>query len=233
MKERPILFSGAMVRAILEGRKTQTRRVINSNAFHFPTQGSVFPGARWEFEVRENGLAYTHIDNPNWWHFDSAKKFCDAGDRLWVRETHFRYGKWVKSGLSPTGRQNWRFKATTDEVLYFDNSPDNVRPNEYRKEGWYKRPSIFLPRWASRILLEASEVRVELVQEITRDDARAEGVSNRWSWSPDRNPELFARGLLNPYIANFSVLWDSLYRERGYGWVVNPWVWVVEFEQCG
>jgi hypothetical protein len=90
-----------------------------------------------------------------------------------------------------------------------------------------------MPRKYSRINLEILAVRVDRVQNISRDDAKAEGVSNIWSWDEKRNakhPEHFCRALLNPYIANYSVLWDEINAKRGFGWDVNPWVWVVEFK---
>jgi hypothetical protein len=93
------------------------------------------------------------------------------------------------------------------------------------------RPSIFMPRWASRIMLEIVSLRVERVQDISRDDAKAEGVSNIWDWPGLKKPEYFSRGVLNPYIANYSVLWDSINAKRGLGWDVNPHVWVIEFKK--
>lgn len=81
-------------------------------------------------------------------------------------------------------------------------------------------------------LIKITAIRQERLQDISRDDAKAEGVSNVWEWSPERNkqtPHLFKRGVLNPYIANFSVLWDSINTKRN-GWDANPCVWVIEFE---
>lgn len=92
------------------------------------------------------------------------------------------------------------------------------------------RVSTFMPRWASRITLEIMNIRVERVQEITRNDAKAEGANAVWYWDAFKKTDLHKRGVLNPYIANFSVLWDAINANSGFGWDVNPWVWVVDFK---
>lgn len=89
---------------------------------------------------------------------------------------------------------------------------------------------MFMPREAARFIYQYESIRVERVQEITRDDAKAEGLNNVWSWNKDRDPKYFRRGVLNPYVANYSVLWDEINGERGFGWDVNPWVWVLEYK---
>jgi len=196
-KERPILFSGAMVNAIREGRKTQTRRVMkpqpevspNGAFWHWPHLGGV---AHWEA-----GSSVTRR-----WQTDTLFDRCpygQPGDRLWVRETWHTWG--------PPERQILEYRA------------DCLNPQEYT---W--RPSIFMPRQHSRITLEVVSGRVERVQDISRDDVKAEGIA----------PYTFARGVLAdpPHDPRwkFIELWDSINEKRGYGWAVNPWVWVVEFK---
>ena len=89
--------------------------------------------------------------------------------------------------------------------------------------------SIFMPREAARSVYRYEKIRVERVQEISRDDAKAEGVSCVWI-NPPAKAEHYKRVLLNPYVANYSVLFDKINAARGYGWDVNPWVWVLEYK---
>lgn len=233
--EKPIIFSSEMVKAILTGRKTQTRRVIpdqehilrmddSQNYGPLTVKNSETPGIfRWNCREGTGGGAGIHKCNYGF-----------TGDKLWVRETFQLWQPWGSVGDEWVG----------DEVMEFDGRIPKAAPDVYSP--WrlaYKaddpdlckwwRPSIFMPRWASRIMLEIVSVRVERVREITREDAMAEGVSNCWEWNEARNkkhPEHFGRGLLNPYVANISVLWDEINGKRGYGWDVNPWVWVIEFK---
>ncbi len=212
MSDHPILFSGPMVRAILSGQKTQTRRVMKPQPssdfapiaveWYAPTvldrSGEEQPGAE-VFGVYGEEEGY-------------RCPYGAPGERLWVRET------WLRD------KEIYLYKADFGKGVLSDS---------WRGK-W--KPSIHMPRPASRITLDIVSVRVERVQSITREDAKAEGVSNVWSWNEERNakhPEHFRRALLNPYIANYSVLWDEINAGRGYGWDVNPWVWGVEFKRVG
>lgn len=194
-RERPILFSGAMVRAILDGQKTQTRRVIKTY------QDERCPG--WLFAKVRGGLVagiqegeliepYRGIVTLN--------PYGDKGDRLWVRETWMcdEYGRRHQS----QGMVHYRADAESAGA-------------------W--RPSIFMPRWASRITLEITSVRVERLQEISERDVVAEGIGQY----------TFARGAIsdNPPDTRwkFIELWDEINSKRGYGWDSNPFVWVVSF----
>jgi hypothetical protein len=212
MKEKPILFSGEMVRAILEGRKSQTRRV-----------------------VKVRGVS---DDVAMWLHYmaravDMECPYGKPGDRLWVRET-WRTEE-LESGLDGVRYAADDFFLPIENTMAASEAWGDAHFNKHGKSyGMAWRPSIYMPRWASRIMLEVVKVRVERVQEITRDDAKAEGVSKIWAWNAERNakhPEHFRRGVFNPYVANYSVLWDEINAKRGFGWDVNPWVWVVEFKQ--
>ena len=176
MKVRPILFSGSMVRAILDGRKTMTRRVVKKQ--HIPFVANILGG---------------FLDG-NWKH--NPFPYGRPGDRLWVRET-FSYGA-----------NGYYFRS-------------DVKQPETVKYAW--KPSIHMPRVASRITLEVTGVRVERVQEITEDDAKAEGcdplVESDGSVTCGRRKTVFAK------------LWDSINSKRGFGWDKNPWVWVIEFKK--
>lgn len=192
MKERPILFSGPMVRAILDGRKTQTRRV---NRFGVP------------------------------------------GDRLWVRET------WADVEPLPS------------RTPAYDGARFAVRPDGSSSELWYRadgemgvtsllfddgprwRPSIHMPRWASRITLEIVDVRVERLHDITEEDARAEGVDwaspqpfgEKWDDDDREDPREVGYGSGSFALDNFRRLWSSINGSES--WAANPWVWRVEFRR--
>jgi hypothetical protein len=221
MKEHPIIFSGEMVRAILEGRKTQTRRVIKPEPEYvlegenFP-DGSVDCGYVWEFPK-------CPYDSP--------------GDVLYVRET------WATQpyldGCSP------RDLSRVESYLFWKATYDGQCNGRWR-------PSIHMPRWASRILLRVIDVRAEQLQKITDDDAKKEGCfftdyGNRCFHPqpcplPEKHPSHPIKNgwkayettssdecLGTPRMA-FANLWNSINEKRGYGWDMNPWVWVVEFE---
>lgn len=202
MKEHPILFTGEMVRAILDGYKTQTRRVVLPTM----TRPRVAPLRMepWiidgEQETDEHGYpCWTgfHPDYPG-----EAKWFTcpygGVGDRLWVRETWgMHFGE-------------LRYRATEDPQGYY-----------YGAKGW--KPSIHMPRALSRITLEIVGVRCERVQDISEADAWAEGahiIARRLPYSGDDLG----------YMA-FSGLWEQINAKRGYSWDGNPWVWVVEFKR--
>ena len=204
MKERPILFSSEMVRAILDGRKTQTRRVIN-------------PQSLLDNKTRVTACYECPYGAP--------------GDSLWVRESCQIYGHWVKNGHTKSGAQRWKFSIhASKQVLYVGGFVKS--PSDKTQLGFYKRPSIFMPRWASRIPLEVTDVRVERVQEISDGDAKAEGLVG---WKSERSDEIHY-GITAADVwetdprSTYTRLWDSINAERGHSWESNPWVWVVSFK---
>lgn len=189
MKERPILFSAEMVRAILEGRKTQTRRVIKDGLGDKPIDTIEFNGVSWTIagDAPSQHMGEVYMND---WSFDLRCPFGVPGDRLWVRETwHYRGGNNIEP--SP-GFVSYRADG------------------EFTLPGYEWRPSIFMPRWASRILLEVTTVRVERLQEISWEDHIAEGT---------------------PIGMTFSELWDSINAKRDYPWESNPWVWAITFKR--
>lgn len=224
MKELPILFSGPMVQALLAGSKTQTRRLMK-----LP---SGFEHADISLQRMQDG--YPEGTRPVWeCHgepnaFSSRCPYGAPGDRMWVKETHYRYGKWVRSGKTKNGRQRWRFRAWGGRSVMFPQDFDGISLPKKRTElGWHKRPSIFMPRWASRLVLEVTAVRVERLQDISGRDAKAEGVDE-----DDFGPPPEHEGFVFDYRAGYAQLWDSLNAARGFGWKSNPWVWVVEFKRA-
>nr|WP_249192038.1 hypothetical protein [Burkholderia ambifaria] len=226
--ERPILFSGPMVRAILEGRKTQTRRIAipKRSSIDFigggPTGGPDWNDPTcWGFEDPDTGF---------WWALRGNKSChplpCPHGtvrDRLWVRET-CRADE-LDSGLDGVRyRADDAFRAIDDSLLAAERWLDL---NAYRGQEGAMVPAIHMPRWASRITLEITDVRVERLQSISESDARDEGVTIE-----DHHIRGYSAGAFRPpSIRAFHDLWDSLNAARGYGWDANPWVWVVEFRR--
>lgn len=219
MKERPIIFSAEMVKAILDGRKTQTRRVIKPDIYN-------------DFDLERDGsLEVMAIENNNG---DSVPivDFCPygkPGDQLWVRETCrlFPTGGIVNSVKNPY-QQTIMYKAGNG-IKTVTNPPVGNKIGFHR---W--TPSIHMPRWASRIQLEVTGVRVQRVQDISEEDAIAEGITPiapgyediMWSQFVTENKIATTR---EP-IEAFEILWDSINAKRGHIWASNPWVWVIEFE---
>ncbi len=189
MKSRPILFSGAMVRAILEGRKTQTRRVVKV-PLHCRNTGC---------ELTAGELSQSEINSA-----DTLCPYGAPGDELWVRETF----KTVPVG------QHVVYRAD-DQITAAQKVDHAFGP-------W--KPSIFMPRWASRISLQIKSVRVERLQDIAHYDCEAEGLVHgaRAMWSCPGTETIFKEGR-----HGYKWLWNSI---NGPGsWDLNPWVWVIEF----
>lgn len=202
MKERPVIFNGEMVRAILDGRKTQTRRALNWKRQPYTEMAERDDGSLWPWA--EDGERGGDI----WF----SCPFGEVGDRLWVRETFM--------DLTGTG-----IEATTGKFegfAYRADTPVGSYGDEVRKEYGLKwTPSLHMPRKACRILLEITAVRVERLNDISHDDAKAEGCCyGRGGGIPD-----FA---VTP-ADHFPTLWASIYGEES--WRANPWVWVIEFKQ--
>lgn len=187
MTERGMIFNGEMVRAILDGRKTQTRRIMAPQPADDIERG-IFPNPEaigWKSSLRHK-------------HGSTTAHFCPygkPGDRIWVRETWARYNIDQNS-------HDIAYRATT--------------PEDWPEDGRW-RPSIHMPRWASRILLEITNVRVERLKSISDSDAIREGCSTADMKSGDCVADVFAR------------LWASIYGAES--WNANPWVWVIEFKR--
>ena len=203
MTERPIIFSGAMVNAILEGRKTQTRRIVKPQ----PDPLGLHNHDRAPMSLQDEltgwrGCTDDTGEGREW------RPYAEVGDRLWVRETHY-----VESAPGPGHTGFILYKATDD-------------PAPVSK--W--RPSIHMPRWASRITLEVESVRVERLNEISGGDAWWEGIGYQGGIGrvvkeyPDGTKEIDEEMCRDA----FKDLWQSI---NGPGsWEANPWVWVVGFK---
>jgi hypothetical protein len=204
--EKPILFSGEMVRAILAGRKTQTRRIVKP-------QPEQVPDGTWKA-----------VPGECWWPCKEAKMMIGTGEmawacpygqvgtRLWVRE------RWYAVEVAGEGIGN-PFVVFEDEIIGGEPMPKKLRPmGSVRKYGC--KPSIHMPRWASRITLEVTEVRVERLNDISDADALAEGVAN------DRQRE--STWYEGKAAGMYRDLWERI---NGVGsWTANPWVWAISFK---
>ncbi|MCA8037066.1 hypothetical protein LGM46_29285 [Burkholderia arboris] len=237
MKERPILFSGPMVRAILEGRKTQTRRIIKLP--HNNPLGAWEPTTAGAGSVKYAGGTPTP-ELAAIWHTRTGDCYVcphgDVGNSLWVRETHEvrRIGTETFEGARPMRRYAGIAYQADNGRAEVDIDLDTFQAL-YAKEsrGW--TPSIHMPRWASRITLEITGVRVERLQSISESDAIATGIETFETDDPDlhgmwrdSSEEGMASG--NP-IGSFLTLWDGINAARGYGWDQNPWVWAIDFRR--
>jgi len=221
MKERPIIFNSEMVRAVLEGRKTQTRRIMKNQ----PVPSKTREGDYWFSCNKMHSMVHVSDFIPGNCLMPDAHEFFSmscpfgaVGDRLWVRET------W--QGPLFDEEQLDEFLRDTDPFYtpkYCQYAADGGPKPEYSdrddniRYGW--RPSIHMPRWASRITLEITGVRVERLASISPDDALAEGYpAERAADGGHLDPWLWFRGL-----------WDGIYPEQSFK--ANLWVWVIEFKR--
>lgn len=228
MKERPILFSGAMVRALLDGSKTQTRRVMKPQPKPTPAD---YPGPAGHWWPSNIVQSMVHVEQElqnksgGWERF--ANTICPygrPGDRLWVRESWRGVVE-----ISPPGA------PIEHGVARYVPDQKHCRRVEYAatqaRDGEPWRPSIHMPRWASRILLEIVSVRVERLQDISVDDCRAEGIDQCYGLgSKAEIIDLAIRmGKFKEDVLRYATLWEQI---NGAGsWDANPWVWVVEFKR--
>lgn len=250
---RPILFSLPMVRAILDGLKTQTRRIVKPelvvpdarplrHAAKHP--GPYFDSYCSERKTDQNPRGMS--DRWCWWTADDRPDptteircpYGAPGDRLWVREVHFRFGHWETAvdakPRTRTGRQRWRFVADTDEIRF--EPPTVFRKGRHHKDhatpAWHKRLARFMPRAASRITLEVTRVCVQRLQEINEDDARAEGMSPSLThvglWHNPLPEEERSEDYVASALDAFGLLWQRLNGVRA-PWSSNPWVWAISF----
>lgn len=207
---KPILFNTEMVRAILEGRKTVTRRVLKLPSY---------------IEQNENGLYTLFADGDCCYENQSMEEIKDyikppfkAGDYLYVRETWHKYIKRVGKGESCHLAEFYGYKAS-------------IANSEDAHEPW--KPSIHMPKEAARLFLKVNAVRVERLQDITISEMKKEGLIDECEYCTrgiDCNVCIHEDGIIDEW----QELWNSTIKKSDvdkYGWEANPWVWVIEFER--
>jgi len=275
MRERPIIMSGESVRAILDGRKTQTRRVVwpQPEFAQVHKWNSVVvrdcESRGWVWKQHDFGDGDAANANPG----HEMLQLCPygaPGDRLWVKETFTeahpcqiasgRYSIPGRAGIpgnqTRLGGCEVRYRVvyradgeippiwrpTSPEAPYFTTNPDEARPSNVklwpRGEGFPWFPSVHMRRDLSRLALEVAEVRVQRLQDITEEDARAEGVPEEALVIKgalkigDENPKPSETHVFSPTY-KFAILWNRINAARGFPWASNPWVWAVTFRRVG
>ncbi|AXF28589.1 TPA: hypothetical protein QH810_001459 [Klebsiella pneumoniae subsp. pneumoniae] len=218
MKERGVIFNGEMVRAILHGRKTQTRRIVKG------TDGAVKFCKEWDINGEEIFVVLGEKDHTGMNPVLGALScpFGAVGDRIWVREA-FR----VHSLATDVATLAYKASERNSWTEQTHRVPVAVCNKPATPEKW--TPSLHMPRWASRILLEITDVRVERLNAISEEDARAEGIIDGGCLNCGE-PE--PCGCANPEpdaTDAFAYLWQSIYGQES--WNADPWVWVIEFKR--
>lgn len=231
-KERPIIFGAGMVRALLDGRKTQTRRVIKPDIvgnMDIPRgQGDVDAGC--PYIETENGMM-------------SVKDLChygQPGDILWVRETWSEYDcldgdadNYSVAVCYKASYSEFTYGSAEDQgaVIWFDSDRETFEVYKQKIEGYEVfgekwNPPIYMPKKFARIWLEITDIRVERVQDISEEDAQAEGCVNDVRLISDEKAYygFYAQ-------ERFELLWDSVNAKLGHPWESNPWVWVIKFRR--
>ena len=221
VKERPIIFSGEMVKTILDGKKTMTRRVVKSDFINNYKHAHIIKrssdksreGKAYFYDKPVGGMVLSSqlVSNP----------YGKVGDRLWVRET------WQEIGPDCL----LTYKATYPSDLYAKRPElENVPPLAGLKErGYLWKSPMFMPRWASRILLEITDIRVERLQDISDEDAVKEGIvsmTQSYPWQDEHS----LSSPISYEVRLFTKLWNDINAKKGYPWSSNPLVWVVEFK---
>lgn len=209
MKEYPIIFSPVMVKAILSGDKTQTRRIVKRKQKDCQAQAD------------DRGYRTTNVPFEDWHGAEVKSPYGGSGDKLWVRETW--KPKYIKGRLEP-------FKLIYPKVHPWFYLADGDETKGYGS--W--KPSIHMPRVAARIILDVVDVRIERLQDITNADCLKEGIG-RHVPVPGDGPTIYTNyegknaGVLYTPKASFLSLWESINGPDS--WDLNPWVWVVEFSK--
>lgn len=229
---KPMLFSSAMVISLLNNTKTQTRRIVNGTALKWLNDG---------FTPEYVAIADNNLCT-----------YGKIGDTIWVKETYYAYGIWFKNGITKTGKQKWVFKDFTFEnkdgkYLYEDCKPSDVLKNSERKFGWYKRPSLFMPKIASRTTLKITDITIERLQNISEKDAIAEGVERCIADKEKFGCRAMGMRLYRDYTRidnslkdypcngfefaadSYQTLWQKINGPES--WNKNPYVWVIKFEK--
>jgi hypothetical protein len=236
MKEIPILMTTPMVQAIPDGRKTQTRRTKSLSEINKDPDDYLYKGIHPEKKVH----IFARLWRGNWVETKHIKcPYGEAGDVLWVRETHYAWGHWtlIKTTEQKSVKKEWHFNDLTlserMSYLYENCPPDFIQKGRFGL-GYFKRPSIFMPKEACRIKLLVKDIRVERLNDISGSDAIAEGIESSHEYG-------FEDAKLHQYkdynigdfecdaLGSYYTLWTKINGKDS--WNINPWVWVIVFEE--
>ena len=268
LKDKGVLFTPDNAVAIREDRKGMTRRLSGLDVINAEPD-------RWRLNAIRGTFA-RFVDKNDGTVIDVKSPYT-VGQRLYLKEPHYRYGKWVKSkggykgdackqfvkgsgkckvkvptryndyceehdcprnrrrGMTKTGKQAWRFKATYGVIMRFTLPIGYPHiKNTYRKEGWYLRPPLFMPKKFARTWLLVTEVKApERVQDISEEDIKAEGIEFDGIWWRSVRHEI--KGTLKCWptaIMAWEKLWDSIYGDdKAKSWAANPWTWPISFKK--
>jgi hypothetical protein len=227
MADGPILFGAPMVRSILRpvDPKTQTRRLLNPQPGEDIEEVIVVPGGP--------SVRFSEFQDGRWVELRGLR--WEVGDKLWVRESHWSWGKWEPNGERKDGRPAYRFHHHGQRVVY--ERPGESEPMAYFgcDVGWSYHPGIHMPRWASRITLEVADVRVERLMSINEDDARAEGFVDS-TLDDGFGPRdigggftIESPGTMASAAGMFQIYWQKIHPEWD-GWS-DPWVCALTFRR--
>lgn len=219
VKEHPIIMQADMVKATLDGSKTMTRRTYGLDRVNNSPND-------WEFKRLNNGAIalFWRVDI-----YDEDIALCKCpygrvGDRLWVRETWAPFLRLDYVGDKTGFRVEYKAGGVEDKYCTVEQAE---RLKARRGTNWDS--PLFMPRWASRILLEITEVRAERLHPISLNEIYAEGCPIERATIFDDPPEAYAKE--SDAFEWFNNLWNSINSKRGYGWETNPWVWVISYKR--
>lgn len=222
MKATSALFNTQMSTAIRDGIKTQTRRILDCDhpaVIGFEPNGPYF----WKGVAKNERVQQQYITT---WPFGIKARYGCVGDYLWVKETFYAWGRWETRYSEKKKRDEWHFVdltiSTGQSYRYSDFPPDKILSGKTGMVGWWRRPSIFMPRVASRFLLEITAIRVERLNSISDADAIAEGCTGGHGAIP-------GYAYTATPVEHYRWLWDSINGKNS--WQLNPWVWVVTFKK--
>lgn len=230
---RPIIFNSTSVEGFLAGRKFQTRRVVKV------PRGPSYEGADLSRAWPDNTSPFGPCLKVPCTEDTVQRIFCpygSVGDRLYVKEAHWRWGLWEVVGLTKRGQPRWRFVAMPYPAAGASNITFRLEPGEReaaREEiGWHKRSPLYLPRHHSRLVLELEAARFHRLQEVSEENARAEGILGRPSCLGGYIYEVNGR-TYRTVIGAFETLWDSINGDRpGCSWEDDPWVVALTLRRC-
>lgn len=231
-KDLPILFSQLMVEAILAGRKTMTRRIVKLNPSLLDGRAEVsklpdgeFLLEKWPEQPRMMG---------NFGRCERVKTKYQPGQILYVRESHYRYGHWEYGYIKAKESDGWYFVPDTEYVLFEE--PENCYKSRLKNSpnipAWYKRNSLFMPKSATRIWLQVESVKVERVQDISQEDAKAEGVMvmPHRPYYEGCKPYADGNQISDCYVCAFRNLWNRINGDSGHQWNKNEFVFCYSFK---